>query len=106
MSRVKAYRKLHPRATQVSAMKALAGKKPVKKSAPKKKSVTRTVKVASVGARKKTASPTSRAISISRKIEDLEVLLKHTSGTERKNAVKRMINAQYDLLDNIKLKSA
>lgn len=118
MSRVKAYRKLHPRCGQVDAMKKLAGTKPKKRTvakkvgAPKKakkKSIVKTERITTIGkVRKKTSSPVTRGVSISRKIEDLTVLLKNTSGTTAKNHVKRLINAEHDKLDAItkNLKSA
>ena len=111
MARVKAYRKLHPRTSQVEAMKKLAGKKPVtkKKAAPKKKSITKTERITTIGSKtRKTSSPIQRGISISKRIEDLEILLKNTSGTEAKNKVKRLINAEHDKLDAVtrNLKSA
>lgn len=111
MARVKAYRKLHPRTSQVEAMKILAGKKArvagVKK--PKKKSIIKTERITTIGSHKtKTHSPMQRGISISRKIEDLEILLRNTTGITAKNHVKRLINAEHDKLDAItkNLKSA
>lgn len=122
MSRVKAYRKLHPRSSQVDAMKKLAGKKPAKRKVgatktgpkmliagrkPKKRSITKTERITTIG-RKKSSSPVQRGVNISKKIDDLELLLKNTSGTTAKNHVKRLINAEHDKLDAItkNLKSA
>ena len=115
MSRVKAYRKLHVRTSQVEAMKKLAGTKAKKigakpKAAPKKRSITKVQKITTIGAHKKksSASPISKGISISKKIEDLTILLKNTSGIEAKNKIKRLINSEHDKLDAItkNLKSA
>lgn len=132
MARVKAYRKLHPRTSQVDAMKKLAGTKPKKVGAkPKKKTTVKITKrvpasgnkrgnstgpstvhtgTLTISGRKKnsSASPISKGISISRKIEDLTVLLKNTSGIEAKNKIKRLINSEHDKLDAItkNLKSA
>lgn len=118
MSRVKAYRKLHPRTTQIEAMKKLAGKKPAKKhkkttvhervkkiakaASPRKRSIVKTERVTTIGSHKrKTGSGLQRGISISRRIDDLELLLKNTAGTTAKNHVKRLINAEHDKLDAI-----
>ncbi len=83
MARVKAYRKLHPRTSQVEAMKKLAGKKTVKKtgtgnrfvkavtkvrkSVPRKKSVVRTEKVTVIGSpRRKRRVSSPRLVSTTR----------------------------------------
>jgi hypothetical protein len=79
------------------------------KAKPKKRSITKTERIVTVGSHhKKTHSPVQRGILISRKIDDLEILLKNTSGTTAKNHVKRLINAEHDKLDAItkNLKSA
>lgn len=74
-----------------------------------KRSVTKTERIVTVGSRKrKTSSSLQRGISISRKIEDMELLLKNTRGVEAKNKIKRMINSEHDKLDALtkNLKSA
>lgn len=123
--KVAKYQKEHPRATREHAMKmvskackvgakkvgarktgpkmVVAGKK------PKKRSITKTERIVTVGAkRKQSSSPFKNAIHISKRIEDLTVLLKNTSGILAKNHVKRMINREHDKLDAItnRIKSA
>jgi hypothetical protein len=114
--RVAKYQEEHPRADRKKAMemvsKEISGAKrsPAKKvRSPKKRSIIKTERVTTIGStRKKTSSPVQRGISIARKIDDLELLLKVTSGTEAKNKVKRLINAEHDKLDAVtkNLKSA
>jgi hypothetical protein len=116
--RVAKYQEEHPRADRKKAMemvsKEISGAKrsPAKKvrsASPKKRSIIKTERVTTIGStRKKTSSPVQRGISIARKIDDLELLLKVTSGTEAKNKVKRLINAEHDKLDAVtkNLKSA
>lgn len=121
--RVSKYQKAHPRATREQAMKMvskeisgvkkkLGAKKKVtgRKTSPKKKTVTRVTRITKVGSHKakKTTTSLQRSINISKKINDLELVLKHTTGTVEKNKIKRLINAEYDKLDVVtkKLKSA
>jgi hypothetical protein len=127
--RVAKYQKEHPRATREHAMKMvskeIAGVTKRVKTVGAKKKVTATIKkrVPSAGnrrgnstgpstvhtgtltisgaRRKKSAPPLSRGIAISKRIEDLEVLLKNTTGTAAKNHVKRLINGEHDKLDAI-----
>lgn len=104
--RVSKYQKAHPRATREHAMKmvskeckSVSGKKKTSPK-PRKKSITKTERITTIGAKRKThTSPVSRAINISKKINDLEVVLKNTQGTSAKNHVKRLINAEHDKLD-------
>lgn len=116
--RVAKYQKEHPRATREHAMemvsKSISGSAKKTKSVsgkakPKKKSIIKTERITTIGrANKKTTSPVQRGINISKKIEDLTILLKNTSGTEAKNKIKRLINAEHDKLDVVtkNLKSA
>jgi hypothetical protein len=107
MARVKAYRKLHPRTSQVDAMKKLAGKKPAKRAVgtakkAKKKSIIKTERITTIGStRKKSTSPLARQIAIACKIEGLELLLKVTRGTVARNDIKRLINAEHDKLERV-----
>lgn len=115
-TRVAQYQKAHPRASREHAMKMvskeISGTKKktvgaIKK--PRKKSVTKTERITTIGTNKRrAASPTTKAISIAKKIEDLEIVLKNTPGTTAKNHLKRLINLEHDKLDAIttKLKSA
>lgn len=121
MSRVKAYRKLHPRISQVDAMKKLSGTtatgkkgkvaaKPrkavgaVKKAAPKRKTVIRTEKLQTIGRVKKRTSGTGLAAAeaIVKKIDSLHKKVAATKNPELKNIYKLATNAQYDKLDAIK----
>jgi hypothetical protein len=129
--KVAKYQKEHPRATRehamkmvskeckVGAKKKVAGKRVgarktgpkmvVAGKKPKKRSITKTERIVTVGAKKRKSSASiSTAISISNKIDNLTALLKNTSGTDAKNRVKRAINAEHDKLDalNKRLKSA
>lgn len=121
--RVAKYQKEHPRADRQKAMaavskeiagakKSVGSKKAVgtKKAAPRKRSITKTERISTVGkiSRKRSSNPIQRGVGISKKIADLEILLKNTSGNVAKNHVKRLINAEHDKLDMItkNLKSA
>ncbi len=123
MSRVKAYRKLHPRTSQVEAMQKLAGKKvkksPVKTKARKpvarKKSVVRTEKVTVIGShrrKRRVSSPrlvsTTRVdslykngMAILRKIDGMEAKLKHAKSKSERSLLITLINAEHDKLDKI-----
>lgn len=109
MAKVKAYRKLHPRTSQVDAMKKLAAKKPViKKKAvgsakkAKKKSIIKTERITTIGRAKKQPGPSmATAANLSNRIDDLESLLKKTRGVDAKNKVKRLINSYHDKIDII-----
>ena len=85
-----------PKKAKVAGKRAkakVAGRKPVKRS------VTKTEKISTVGAKKRTSNPISRGVTISRNIENLELLLKNTSGVKAKNNLKRRINSLHDQLD-------
>lgn len=113
--RVARYQKQHPRTTRAQAMKAVSAqisgkpkhrrKKAVttrkRAAAPRKRSVTKTERITTIGKRVHHTSPLRRGLSISRKIDELEILLKNTSGTQAKNHIKRLINAEHDKLDLI-----
>jgi hypothetical protein len=118
--KVAKYQKEHPRATRDHAMKMVS--KSI--AGPKKKTTVKVVKrtppktykrgnstgpsqvhtgTLTISGRKKKSvgSPIVRGVSISRKIDDLELLLKNTTGAEAKNKIKRLINAEHDKLDAI-----
>jgi hypothetical protein len=123
--KVSKYQKEHPRASRDQAMKAVSkmcgtkkksvgskkkvGAKKAVGAKPKKRSITETKRITTVGSVKRRSAPTiSTAIRISNRIDDLTNLLRNTTGTEAKNRVKRQINAEHDKLDNLskRLKSA
>jgi hypothetical protein len=113
--KVAKYQKEHPRASREQAMKAvsksIAGGKKRSVGAvvvkPRKRSVTETERITAVGKSKK-HNPVQQGISISKRIEDLEILLKNTRGVQERNKVKHLINAEHDKLDAItkRLRSA
>lgn len=117
MARVKAYRKLHPRTSQVEAMKKLSGKKVTKrrvtgvktqKPVARKKSVVRTERVTVIGAARK-KSPTHKIDSLYRtgmiiigRIDKMEAELKKTKNKDVRALLIGLINGEHDKLDMIK----
>lgn len=125
MSRVKAYRKLHPRCSQVDAMKKLKGttvsgtkrKKRTVGAVPKTKrkigfpmvsGVTRKRKrIPAATSRTRSTAPKteySRGMAIIRKIETMEAKYKKAKTNEEKKLLAVLINAEHDKLDQIQKK--
>lgn len=122
----KAYVKLHPRTSFRDAIQKVKGKKTVsgikrKSSAkvkpvarkPKKETVTRTTRVtATVGRAVGRVSSVDAAektgLKLLNNINRLTLKLRATKGTDAKNFIKRLINAEHDKLDALtkKIKSA
>jgi hypothetical protein len=118
MARVKAYRKLHPRTSQVEAMQKLAGKKTTRSKAhgtvkarkpvARKKSVVVTKKVTVIGsARRKSPaqkvnSSYTTGMSIIRKINAMEAKLKKLKNRDERSFLIVLINAEHDRLDLLK----
>lgn len=124
MSRVKAYRKLHPRCSQVDAMKKLKGttvsgtkRKKAVTGAPKAKrkvsgfpmvsGVTRKRKrIPAATSRARTAHTTtySRGMAIIRKIDAMEAKYKKAKNAEERKLLATLINAEHDKLDQVQKK--
>lgn len=108
---VKKLRKEHPKMSFRDAQKKAgiiyrSGSKPkavagVKK--PKKRTVTRTERVTSIGSVKKAPvkSMVQRGESILRQIDSLTEKMKAARGVDAKNFFKRAINAEHDRLDSL-----
>lgn len=113
MSRVKAYRKLHPRCSQVEAMQKLKGKKAVtgtKKAvgAVKRKTTVKTKrpvtvkKTVTVSRRVGTIGSVKQGEKILREIDRLEKKRKAIKNRELRDIVQLEINARHDKLKQIK----
>jgi len=123
MSRVKAYRKEHPRCSQVEAMKKLKGttvsgvtrKKKAVISKPKSRvgfpmvaGINRKRKrIPAATSRPRTTATTaySRGMAIIRKIDAMEAKYKKAKTADEKKLLAVLINAEHDKLDAIQKKS-
>jgi hypothetical protein len=124
--RAKAYVKAHPRTSFQDAIQKVKGKKTVsgvkRKAAtvskptarkPKKETVTKTTRVTAtvgkaIGRIGSVNSAEKAGLKLLANINRLTVKLRTTKGTDAKNFIKRLINAEHDKLDSLnkKLKRA